>query len=51
MKISIAACALLASNVWAFTIPTPRTAQKVTSTSLFAEGDDEEGPILNRWSR
>ena len=51
MKISIAACALLASNVWAFTIPASRTAQKVTSTSLFAEGDDEEGPILNRWSR
>jgi len=50
MKISIAACALLASNVWAFTIPTSRTAQKVSSTSLFAEGDDEE-PVLNKWSR
>ena len=50
MKISAASIALLASNALAFTIPT-RTVQKLSSTSLFAEGDDEEEVIMNRFSR
>lgn len=57
MKISAAsiaaACALLASNSWAFTISTTRTAPKFSATSLNADTEDqeEEGPVMNKWSR
>jgi len=56
MKLSdgslVAICALFASKAWSFTIPATRTNQKFTTTSLNVniEGD-EEGPIMNRWSR
>mmetsp|Transcript_20682 Transcript_20682/g.48642 ORF Transcript_20682/g.48642 Transcript_20682/m.48642 type:complete len:654 (+) Transcript_20682:408-2369(+) len=48
-----AACALFASNAWSFTMPSAKTATKVSSSSLFMADDaeEEEGPILNRWSR
>jgi len=60
MKISAAsltaACALLASNVWSFTIPATRTAQKFSTTSLLVAmehdvEEDEDEHIMNRWSR
>lgn len=57
MKISAASiaatCVLFATNSWAFTIPNTRAAPKLSATSLNAETEDaeEEGPIMNRFSR
>lgn len=53
MKITAFACALLTPKAWSFTVPNPRTP--VVSSSLFMAADDaqqeEEGPVLNRYSR
>ena len=46
----VAACALFASDAWSFTVPRG-TTHIFSTTTLFAGDDEDEGPILNRWSR
>jgi len=57
MKISAgslaATCALFASNAWSFTIPSTRTAQKFSTTSLNVHTEHQEGEevVMNKFSR